>query len=298
VRATVRFRLPDGQAVELGHGDLIGRLWSAALAIPDGRISEAHALVSLRGQELKLLALRGRFALDERPLQSLVLEAGQRITFAEGLVLEVEEVMLPPAVLGLEGDGLPRQVLGAVCSLVTRPRPELVPRYLPQAAARIWSDGEDWRIDSGGREQLLSPGISIEVDGRSFRAVAMPLESAGLTATRLDGAVHRRLRVVAQFDTAQIYREGGTALALSGLSARIISEVVAFDGPVPWRVLAQELWSDEDHPHLLRRKLDVNLSRLRSKLRDAGIRPDLVRSDGLGHIELFLHEGDKVEDRT
>ena len=64
MRAFVRFRLPEGNSVELGHGDLIGRLWSAALPIADARISEADAMVSLRGQELKLLALRGRFALN------------------------------------------------------------------------------------------------------------------------------------------------------------------------------------------------------------------------------------------
>ena len=77
-----------------------------------------------------------------------------------------------------------------------------------------------------------------------------------------------------------------------------MSEVVAFDGPVPWEVLAKELWPGEDDRNLLRRKLDVNLSRLRKKLRDARIRPDLVRSDGFGHVELFLHDGDRVEDRT
>ncbi len=295
MRAFARFRLPDGQTVELGHGDLIGRLWSAALSLPDGRISEAHAMVSLRGQELKLLALRGRFAQGGKTRSSLLLQPGQQITLAEGVSLHVEEVQLPGAVLGIEGEGLPRQVLGGVCSLLTRPRPELIPRFLPEAPAHIWTDGEAWRLRVGTAERELSPGDEVDIDGRRFRAVAVELESAGRTATRLDGAVQRTLRVVANFDTAHVFRE---ALALNGLSARIVSEVVAFDGPVPWKVLARELWSQEDDEHLLRRKLDVSLSRLRAKLRAAGIRPDLVRSDGFGHLELFLHEGDRVEDRT
>jgi len=46
VRAFTRLLLPDDKAVELGHGDIIGRLWSAALSIPDPRVSEAHAMVS------------------------------------------------------------------------------------------------------------------------------------------------------------------------------------------------------------------------------------------------------------
>ncbi len=297
MRAYARFRLPDGTRVELGHGDLIGRLWSAALSLADGRISEAHAMVSLRGHELKLLALRGRFALEGRPQSSLVLQPGQRIAFAEGLELVVEDIQLPTMVLGIEGDGLPRQVLNGVCSLMTRPRPEVVPRFV-DAPAHIWTDGEGWLLKLDGEPRVLSPGDSWELDGRSFRAVAARLESAGRTATRLVGGVHRVLRVVANFDTAHIHSEGGQALALSGLSARILSELVAFDGPVPWLVLAQELWPKESDPHLLRRKLDVNLSRLRRKLREAQIRPDLIRADGFGHFELFLKEGDRAEDCT
>ena len=123
MRAYVRLRLPDGSSSELGHGDLIGRLWSAALSIPDARVSEAHAMVSLRGQELLLLPLRGRFAVDGQRQSSLVLAAGQRVTLAEGLDLLVEEVSLPAAVFAVEGDGLPRVVVSGVCSLLTRPRP-------------------------------------------------------------------------------------------------------------------------------------------------------------------------------
>ena len=37
------------------------------LHVDDARVSEAHALVSLRGRELQLLALRGRFAVDSTP---------------------------------------------------------------------------------------------------------------------------------------------------------------------------------------------------------------------------------------
>ena len=40
MRPTVSLQLPDGSIHELGHGDLIGRLWTAALHLDDGRISE------------------------------------------------------------------------------------------------------------------------------------------------------------------------------------------------------------------------------------------------------------------
>lgn len=298
VRAYVRFRLPNGQTTELGHGDLIGRLWSAALAISDARISEAHAMVSLRGQELLLLPLRGRFALDGQRQSSLILAAGQRITLADGLDLVVEDVSLPASVFAIEGDGLPRVVVSGVCSLLTRPRPELVPRLVPDAPAHLWGDGEGWCLTLNGVTRTLQVGDTWELDGRRFCAVGLSLDNAGRTVTRLEGGVSRPVRVVAQFDTVHIHCEGVGTIALSGLAARLVSEVVAFDGPVSWEVLARELWPDEDDIHLLRHKLDVTLSRLRSRLREGQVRPDLVRSDGFGKVELFLLDGDHVEDRT
>ena len=55
--ALARFRLPDGSVETLCAGDIVGRIWSAALRIDDPDISEAHALLSLRGEGLWLLAL-------------------------------------------------------------------------------------------------------------------------------------------------------------------------------------------------------------------------------------------------
>jgi len=189
-------------------------------------------------------------------------------------------------------------VVSGVCSLLTRPRPELVPKLVPEAAAYLWGDGEGWSLTVAGVTRPIAVGDSWALDGRTFRAVSLALDTAGRTVTRLDGGVARALRVVAQFDSVHVHTDGGQALALSGLAARLVSEIVAFDGPVSWEVLARELWPDEDDVHLLRHKLDVTLSRLRSRLRDAQIRPDLIRSDGFGKVELFLLDGDRVEDRT
>ena len=298
VRAFTRLLLPNGTSVELGHGDIIGRLWSAALSIPDARVSEAHAMVSLRGQDLLLLALRGRFAMGGKVRNSLVLEAGQVISLVEGLELRVEEVSLPASIFAIEGEGLPRVAVTGVCSLLTRPRPELVPRLVPDAPVHIWGDGEGWCLSMNGVSRPIKPGDSWDVDGRRFAAVALSLDGAGRTATHLEGVVSHALRIVAKFDTVHIHPERSEPLALSGMAARTISEIVSFDGPVPWEVLARELWPDEDDVHLLRHKLDVTLSRVRARLREGGVRPDLVRSDGFGNVELFLHTGDQVEDRT
>ena len=299
MRAFVRLRLQDGTVAELVPGDLIGRLWSAALPLDDARVSEAHAMVSLRGQELHLLALRGRFAVGGKPQTEITLAPGMEVQLARDLSLTVEDVTLPTEVLAVEGEGLPRQVLTGVCSLRFDPRPSLVPRYKADGAAHIWSDGQEWKWRvAEGPAHSIEPGATLHVGEITLRAVLVTLASAARSATRVLGSVQPPLRIRAQFDTVHLLREGEPAVALNGISARLLSELVAFAAPVDWQMLAREVWPDEPHEPLLRRKLDVNLARLRRKLEAAGIRSDLVRADGRGHFELFLYDGDEVEDRT
>ncbi len=297
--AFVRFRLPDGSTSTLCPGDFIGRLGNAALHLDDARVSEAHAMVSLRGRELKLLALRGMFAVDGKPVNEVVLRPGLVVEPARGLKLEVAEVTLPEQVLAIVGDGLPQQVLAGAMSLFVRPRPSLKLRYKGDAAAHIWNNGEGWRLQIVGETaRPLLAGERFHIDGVAFRALALSLEHAARQATRLEGGVQVPLTIVASYDTVHVHRDGQPALALDGISARVVSELVAFDGPASWEVLAREIWRHEDDRTQLRRKWDVNLARLRRKLRAAGIRADLLRAGGTGQIELLLYEGDKVDDRT
>ncbi len=299
MHAYVRFRLPDGTLHVLGPGDLIGRLEYAALHIDDARISEAHGLVSLRGRELKLLALRGVFAVDNKPVSEVVLQPGVAIQPARDLTITVEDVALPDAVMALEGDGLARQVLSGANSLFMRPRPALEARYKAEAAAHLYSTGDGWRLKIGDSDaRPIHVGDTFAIDGIKFTAVAVPLELSASPATRLEGGVQRPLHIVAHFDTVHLHREGSLVLALDGISARIISELVAFGGPVKWHILAGEIWSSTDDRSSLRRKWDISLARLRRKLRGARIRSDLVRAGGTGMVELLLYEADRVDDHT
>ena len=300
MRVFTRFRLPNGSTCELGHGDLIGRLPSAALHLDDARISEAHALVSLRGQDLKLLALRGRFAVDQKPVSEVVLRPGLSILIARDLELVVETVSLPKVVLGIRGEGMPQQVLAGTCSITMTPRPTLVPRYTGSAQAWIWSVGGNWRLRVGqGEATPLHMGDTFEVEGTGFEVVSVSLAQAGQIQTQALGAVGSTLRLIANYDTVHIHRDGEPVFALTGIAARIISELVACGAPVSWKAVAKEIWRNPDfEDHQLRRKWDISLTRLRGKLKEARIRPNLVRSDRSGNVEIFLEEGDQVEDRT
>jgi len=299
MRPHATLRTPDGQLHHLGHGDILGRLWTAALTIDDARISEAHAMVSLRGDTLKLLGLRGRFAVKDKPVAEVELRPGLRFALARGLVIDVVDVILPDRVLVLWSEGFPRRILSGVCSLLVEPRVELVPGYRRSAAAHIWSSGDGWRVQvEREAPQVLDDGSHFTVAGRRWTTEAVALATASGSATRARDGVQAPMRIVAQFDTVHIHRAGEPTIALGGIPARIISELVAFGGPTNWQTVAGEVWRDISDRHQLRRKWDVNLSRLRSKLKAARVRTDLVRADGSGHFELLLHPGDQVVDRT
>ena len=289
--ATVTLRTPDGEEHALIHGDVIGRLHTAALHLDDGRVSEAHALVSLRDGGLRLLSLRGVFSVDGRTVDDLKLQAGQRVLLAPGLALEVTEVTLPQAVLGVEGPHLARRVLPAVCSLW--PGPRLQTGWHTDAAAWIWSTGAGWTLREGGHDRPLAEGDTWD----TLRFVAVPIGSAGQDRTR-QGGVDGPLRIVANYDTVHIHREGRSVVTLAGVLARLVSELVALGGPVSWQALCAELWPELPDPAQARARLDTSLARIRRKLRAMDVRADLLHMDGAGSVELLLRPQDQVEDRT
>ncbi|MCA9490777.1 MAG: hypothetical protein KC621_12700 [Myxococcales bacterium] len=298
MRPRVRVLGPDGVSHELAPGDVVGRTASARLSLDDPRVSEAHAMVSLRDGVLKLMSLRGAFALRGQPLRELILEPGQLIALAPGLVLEVQEVSLPEAVLAVEGPDLPRQPLPSVATLLLEPT-RLVARYVDPAAARLWTHGDDWRLQvEGSPARTVDAGDTFDVAGRTYVLVELELRAAGHSPTRAGEGIQAPLVVVASYDTAHVLRQGVPVVSLSGVQARLISELAAVRGPIAWTALAAELWSDDDDVHLLRARLDTAISRLRRKLREGRVRTDLVRTDGAGQVELLLYPHDSLEDRT
>lgn len=290
-------RVSDGSLHRLVPGDLIGRVWSAALTIEDARVSEAHALVSLRDGALVLLALRRLLRVDGREARQVVLAPGRVVDLADGVSLVVEAVELPETVLALEGAGLGRRILSGASFLRLGSPPQLLPRYAPDARVHLWSYGAGWRYRVDGGEALdLVAGLEFVVGGSVFRAVEVRLREASRNGTEVGTDVP--LRIVARHVTVHVHREGLPICVLAGVPGRIVSELVVMGVPVSWDVLAAQIWPDEEDRGVLRRRWDVHLGRLRSKLREACIREDLVRPDGRGNLELVLAPRDVVEDQA
>lgn len=296
-RASFTLELPDGRQVILGPGDIIGRMPSAALCLDDPRISEAHALVSLRGEKLKLLALRGALLLGGRPQAELALAPGTQVVLAEHLSLRVVSVQLPDVVLALDGvEHGPVSLTASVYSLVSVDGrlPRAMPGFRPGAVANIWSTGEGWRWALPGEAgQPLQPDQELIA---GVRTRGQRLERASAQNTVAAGGVSAPLLIRARYDTVQIDRKGWPSFHVGGRPARILAELVMIGAPASWEAVAREVWKDDADKHALRTRWDRNLSSLRSKLRAANIRTDLVRSCGSGNVELLLHEGDVAED--
>lgn len=296
--ARAHIRLPDGSLVALSPGDVIGRHWTAAAWIPDPRVSEAHAMVSLRGPTLKLLALRGRFSLGEAPITELDLAAGQRISLARDLHIQVEQVEAPERVLVLSGPGLAEQVLTGVASLTAGDRPRLRRGVRDDADVVLWTDGESWRVRDAAGERALVPGAPLDVRGQTFQVRSVGLDEHGAAATQQQGRLASPLRIEVRLDTVHIHRDGRLVVRLVGAPARLVTEVALMDGPAPWDVVAAEVWPAEQARHKLRNRWDNGMSRLRRSLRSHGVRADLVQPDGSGCVELVLQPGDEVVDRA
>jgi hypothetical protein len=299
MRAIAVLRTPDGVEHEVGHGDLVGRTPSARVLIDDPRISEAHAIVSLRRGRLHLLALRRLLAVHGKTANEVALRAGLAITLADELALHVTRVAVPERVRALRGAGIGTRILPQIASLVGSP-PHLVNRLDPDARAVLWSTGDAWRLRLGaGEPHAFADPVAdhaFELDGVTFTLTSVAIDDAG-PATTIAGSTAGPIRLVAFYDSVQIFRRNHPALTIGGTSARILSELVACAGPTHWEVLAGAVWLGEAIDLPLRHRWDVALGRLRARLREAGVR-DLLRSDGTGQLALELYEGDEVDDRT
>lgn len=294
--AFVVLRDARGQNHTLGPGDIVGRNWCASLHIDDPRVSEAHALVSLRGDSLRLLALRGRFQIDGRVLNDTALTAGTRVSFAPGAEYEVLDVVVPEAVLAVRTPGQPDALLFGAAAILSIPEIHLAHPTTDGATAWIWPvrDGARFR-EGAGEPRDLRPGDAFLVGGKSCALALVANRSSAPTAER--SAVHQPLRIVARYETVHLHRRGLPPVVLDGVQARLVSELVAFSVPVAWRALAGELWPGLEDTPLLRKRLDGAIARLRASLAEGKVRADLVRNNGQGQFELLLEPGDTVDDQ-
>lgn len=274
---------------------MIGRTETAALTIEDPRISEAHALVSLRHGDLFLLSLRRMVLVRKKPVAEVRLEPGLLIEFCEDIALRVLELAKPAMLLALTHPQLGVRPLGEIASLFAGPPPRIVGRFVADADLHVWSAGEGkWMARAKHRTWHVKAGETLSLGDTALQLVMAPLTAQSAAATVREGNDGTPLRLVTFYDSVEIHRADQPVLLLAGVNARIISELASLAGPIGWEHLAREIWTEGVALAELRHRLDVALSRLRAKLRQGGVRRDLVSTDGTGQVQLILYEGDQV----
>ncbi len=290
--AAVVFRLHD-VPMTVGAGAIIGRSFTADIAIQDGRISEAHAQVSLRGNELVLLPLRGRLRVDGRDVSRVSLREGLQIELARDVTLTVLSVRLPSHALGLEAPGVPAQVLTGVTSVCLSPALHLVAGVSTGAAALLFSDGLHWFAREGAQEaRPLREGETVHVGGHALNVIAVPMTGTPETSPVVPRAA---LKLTCRENVAHLWPAGATEpLLVSGQSGQLLRLLLDAGAPVRWETLAAHLWPGEDDRELVRHRFDVLLGKLRRRLDAAGVRRDFITSHRTGLIELVRYPGDQL----
>jgi hypothetical protein len=289
----VLFRLPDGTETLLRPGDRIGRHLRCELQIADSRVSEMHAVVSVRGRGLTLLGLRGGLAIDGRVVQDPFLEVGQTVEVAPGLGLQVRELHLPHECLAIAGPGIEPTVLTGTTSVFTAAPAELRPGFHPRSDAMLYTDGEHWFCEVDGvRRGPLAPGpLQIGDWSGELRLDAVP--TAPRTMDRSPRAPES-LRIEAWVDQVRVFGGAVLKVHLNGKKAQIVYELAAVGVPIAWEAIAREVWPDVDDRYLARKRWDTTLGRTRRALSDASVRPDLLLTDGRGLVSLCLYPTDEV----
>lgn len=301
MRVAATCKTGDGRVVALAAGAIIGRMRDAALVIDDPRVSEAHALIALRGGGLQLLALRGRVSVGGKPRTEVALIPGRRILLGGFFSLEVIDVELPEAVLAVvadpSGDDDAPVPMHGVLALTADGA--VRPGFDPDAPAIVWSgpDGPVLRVAGSDVARALAAGDTFVVGEAGYRVVELSLASLESPATATAGRFDQALELVLFFDAVHV-RVADRSVTFDGITARALSALVEVRCPLAWEEIARELWPDDALGPMVRQRWDQLLTRFRAKLRAAAIRSDLIRSNRHGLVELVLGPGDRIEDRS
>lgn len=223
-------------------------------------MSEVHAYASLRGESLVLIGLRGKLTVDGIAVSEVALEPDLEIELCPGIHLRVREVTVPDQVLGVRVEGGPVQALRGEAARIQGDG-TLSWTWSRELPVVLWNDGARWLC-------------------------------AGEDGTQQPLAAWPPLQAVFRYDTAHLAHLGGEPVALSGLTARLLTELMEMGGTASWDVVAGELRPDEPERSVRRNRWDKTLASLRRKLHGR-VRPDLLQSAG-GNIQLVVLPHDSI----
>ncbi len=306
----VDLRLPDGRVLRVHPGAILGRLATSPARIDDPRLHEAHALLSHRGQKLWLIALMTRFKVDQRREHEVSLEEGMRVHLLDDFVVEVVALSVPRTLTVIElrrrdgSEGWSRLDAlrhDAYYTVTPGDPPTLQTGELASALWHLWSNGVGWTLVSPSHPPaLLVDGEIWEHADWQLRARRVDAPAAGTPRTLVEGRIFLPARLALREDAVELSPEGGAPFLVRGHGAFILRALLearrkADSGAeeelvwVDWEPLASRHWRGTRRFEQLANLWYKALSRLRKRLEQAQLDPDLVRSDGDRRVCLDTH---------
>ena len=280
VRASAHGRPDSASDILLSVGDLVGRHASCALQLDHPGAPLVAACVVRRGRRLFLEGQGERPELGEDRLKRVRLVVGQTVEVA-GTRLVVQDVNRPQRVLAVAvAHHPPQELVAPYYALRGGRRPDLLPGEIPDPDAVLMSTGVGWRISVGGRPfDPLVAGRVWQVAGTSLRTSWVDTRSRSTSHVSYEPVV---LEARTGSPHVRISRRTRHRVTLRGRPARLLRAVVEGKGVLRPDVVGS------------RAALESAMADLEDALRAHGLRSDLIRPDGLGGYELFLHASDRV----
>ncbi len=317
--AHVVFRLPDGSLARVAPGGIIGRSTRADLYLPDPRVSEAQAMVSLRGHRLKLIQLRRPIVVKGESFAQVTLKPGLQIELTKRLTMTVVEVQLPSHELvlcGVAEDPIPlaeeRYAIvpaGAAEASSKQikhergPKLELWYTYADGALASIWSCTDGWALRVDGCEpDLVRPGSSWALGDSVIRFATRQRKNAVVT-TQVHTEQESNICVEVTGDRVEFLKGGQTICAFTQVNGRILREIIrahASGSSAYWVNIVDAVYGEINEASYDRRQDSFykQLQRIRRKLKSRGLPGRVVRGNGRGEYgldaivaEVKIHDG-------
>jgi hypothetical protein len=139
----------------------------------------------------------------------------------------------------------------------------------------------------------LEAGADLRIGGVRLRALAVPVGTGEQPRTR--GSLREPAIWDENGDAVRV-RAGADTVEIGGVQGRILGRLLRYPAGVAWRDVAADLWADDGSPAAaLRNRLDVNLVKIRERLRRAGISDVRLTMDGAGLLRLELPPDDRRE---
>lgn len=290
----VLLRLPDGRLVYVPPGSVIGRLVTSAVPINDPRISEAHVLVTHRGDSMWMISLQPQpiKVLGERSHRSVKLETGQRLSLTEGYVMEVIAVVTPDRLPQAQYRTVGESAWQTLGNLDGHEHYSVMPGPLwaagPQSGAlfRLACGVDSWVLFSPAGEAIPIEDLDVWSAGEwEFRFLWCPVGQAGIAKTMAKGHPFLDYSIEIGENFVRFIPLGGSLpreqLTFVGQHRLLLLALLREPGPRRWQVLGAEVWDDwaELDRTARERRWNPAVHRLRKRLMEHGLDPDIIYRD-------------------